>query len=130
MFKAQKYTQFGDIAICYQPDTETVKAASNMKVFQYMAMGSVPVVSRVGDLPVYVRNGAAGAIVPAADHVALGETIIKLLSDNRRRRSIATTGRRLAETDYSWPKIGTMLAGFISGVIISAAPTREEVSHA
>ena len=60
MLAVQNYTQFADIGVCYLPDIRTVRAASNMKVFQYMAMGAVPLVSDVGDLCSYVQDGQAG----------------------------------------------------------------------
>ncbi|HSX32752.1 MAG TPA: glycosyltransferase family 4 protein [Candidatus Saccharimonadales bacterium] len=97
-----KYTQFGDIGVCYQPDVETVRAASNMKVFQYMAMSTVAVVSDVGDLADYVQHGKLGAVVPPDDVPALEKTLIDLLHDDKRRARIAKAGRKLAETTYSW----------------------------
>ncbi len=39
-----KYVQPGDIGYCYMPDGITQKACSNMKVFQYIQFGSVPLV--------------------------------------------------------------------------------------
>ncbi|HXR49957.1 MAG TPA: glycosyltransferase, partial [Verrucomicrobiae bacterium] len=51
----QQAVTFGDIAVCIQPDIPTVQAASNVKVFQYMALASVPVVSEVGDLKQYIE---------------------------------------------------------------------------
>jgi glycosyltransferase involved in cell wall biosynthesis len=52
----------GDIGYNYMPDTPTVRAASNMKVPQYMAKGVVPLVSNMGDLPWMVDDGHAGYI--------------------------------------------------------------------
>ncbi|HKX24645.1 MAG TPA: glycosyltransferase, partial [Candidatus Saccharimonadales bacterium] len=81
MHAIQQHTQFGDIGICYQPDGRTNRAASNMKVFQYMAMGTVPVVSNVGDLRTYVRSGKAGVVVAPGDSTKLAEAITALLLD-------------------------------------------------
>lgn len=98
----QRYVQPGDIAVCYQPNTKTVKAASNMKVFQYMAMSTVPVVSAVGDLPMYVHDGKIGRVVSSESVSALAETFIELLKDGKGRMSIAKRARKAAETEYSW----------------------------
>ncbi|HKU18050.1 MAG TPA: glycosyltransferase [Candidatus Saccharimonadales bacterium] len=116
MLEAQQYTQFADLAVCCQPDTPTVRAASNMKVFQYMAMSTVPVVSDVGDLALYCKNGTAGVVVPADDERALADALTALLLDLAKRARLAHTGRRLAETEYAWATRTQQLDAFIRGM--------------
>ena len=110
---ALPYTQFGDIGICYQPDIKTVRAASNMKVFQYMAMSTVPVVSKVGDLPNYLNNETAGNSVLAGRDDLLTKTITGLLVDTETRRNKALVARNLAETTYSWNALGLLVSDFV-----------------
>lgn len=121
---AQRYTRFADIAVCYQPDTKTVQAASNMKVFQYMAMRTVPLVSDVGDLATYVEHGQAGAVVPADNVTALSTELISLLQNTSRRIQIANRGVELAQTDYSWKQRAAKLDGFIRNVLEGTRRTR------
>jgi glycosyltransferase involved in cell wall biosynthesis len=102
MLAVQNYTQFADIGVCYMPDLRTVRAASNMKVFQYMAMGTVPLVSDVGDLRGYVRDGQAGVVVAPGDVGALARALIQLLFDEEQRVRLAKEAWRLAYSDYSW----------------------------
>lgn len=109
----QKYVQPADVAICYQPDGPTMRAASNMKVFQYMAMSTVPVVSDVGDLASYVDHGRLGAVVPPEDAPHLSSTLIELLKDDKKRSSIATYAREAAETEFSWTKRADKLSQFM-----------------
>jgi len=123
MFTAQKYTQFADLAVCYQPDSRATRAASNMKVFQYMAMGSVPVVSNVGDLRSYIQDGKAGAAVQPGDPQALAQTLAQLLENQTHRTRLARNARRLAETDYAWQTLGAQLELFIR-------PIGQEAVHA
>jgi len=108
-----KYVKPADIAICYQPDTPTVRAASNMKVFQYMAMGSVPVVSDVGDLSTYVDHGRRGAVVSPDDVDQLAKTLVTLLKDEKTRITLAKRARRAAETEYSWIEHARKLTHFM-----------------
>jgi glycosyltransferase involved in cell wall biosynthesis len=114
MRDAIKYTHFGDLAVCYQPDIATVRAASNMKVFQYMAMSTVPVVSDVGDLPLYLHNESAGLVVAPSNPSALASGLISLIKDPDRRTKLALTARSLAETTYSWETLTTGLEAFIT----------------
>lgn len=102
MLDVQRYTQYADVAICYQPDTITVRAASNMKVFQYMAMRSAVVVSDVGDLHTYARDGRAGVVVEPSHPKLLAKAIVGLLQDDAKRMALADAGYKLARGEYTW----------------------------
>ncbi len=114
MLAVQAHTHFADLGVCYQPDTQTVRAASNMKVFQYMAMHTVPVVSDVGDLRQYVRDGNAGVAVKPDDAAELAHVLIELLRDDARRIALAHEASRLARSEYSWQARAEHVATFIS----------------
>lgn len=111
------YARFADIALCTQPDMPTVRAASNMKVFQYMSVASVPVVSDVGDLGSYVAGDGqepAGAVVPADDEQALASVLIHLLTHPDERAKMALAARKRAETTYALPVLARRLQAFIT----------------
>ena len=114
MLAVQNYVQFADIGVCYMPDTLTVRAASNMKVFQYLAMGTVPLVSNVGDLHIYVQDGQAGVVVTPGNGTALARALIELLRDEDHRLRLADIGRRLACRDYAWQARGKVLIAFLN----------------
>ncbi len=117
----RKYIQFADIATCVQPDIPTVRAASNIKVFQYMALGTVPVVSDVGDLAAYVDAGSAQAVGEAVkpdDPRALAATLIRLLADTKHRNTMAINAHKRAESLYSWSHlVETALQPFLSTLV-------------
>jgi len=113
MLAVQNYAQFADIGVCYLPDLRTVRAASNMKVFQYMAMGTVPLVSDVGDLHSYLQDGQAGVVVPPGNVAALEHALVELLQDEERRVRLAKEAWRLAAGDHSWQARAEALARFL-----------------
>ena len=121
MLAVQNYTQFADIGVCYLPDIRTVRAASNMKVFQYMAMGTVPLVSDVGDLHSYVQDGQAGVVVGPGNVEALTSSLIELLQDEERRVRMAKEAWRLAGGDHSWQIRAEALATFLSETSVSVS---------
>jgi glycosyltransferase involved in cell wall biosynthesis len=116
MTSVQAHTRFADVGVCYQRDTPTVRAASNMKVFQYMAMRTVPVVSDVGDLRHYVQDGKAGVVVKPGDPQALARAVIALLKDDKRRVLLANRAWKLAQTEYSWKARADQVAEFIMSI--------------
>jgi glycosyltransferase involved in cell wall biosynthesis len=91
----------GDIGYSYMPSDATTKAASNMKVPQYMARGVVPIVSNVGDLPLTVDFGNAGYVAKADDIRALERTLIAALADDDRLKK-AARARAIAREKLSW----------------------------
>jgi glycosyltransferase involved in cell wall biosynthesis len=122
MLTVQNYTQFADIGVCYLPDIRTVRAASNMKVFQYMAMGTVPLVSDVGDLHSYLEDGQAGVVVAPGNVKALTSALIELLQDEDRRVRMAKEAWRLASGDHSWQTRAEALSTFLSETcVVSSA---------
>jgi glycosyltransferase involved in cell wall biosynthesis len=114
MLAVQNYTQFADIGVCYLPDVPAARSASNMKVFQYMAMGTVPVVSDVGDLRHYVRDGQAGLVVPWGNVGELARALIKLLQDEAGRVRMGKEACRLASSEYSWQTRAETLDKFLA----------------
>lgn len=124
MLAVQNYTQFADVGVCYLPDTRTVRAASNMKVFQYMAMATVPVVSDVGDLRTYVQDGQAGVVVPPGDVPALAGTLVELLQDDGARVRMAKEAWRLAGDEHSWQTRATTLEAFLRETVLTARSRR------
>ncbi len=117
MFDAPRYAHFADLALCVQPDVRTVRAASNMKVFQYMAMGLVPVVSNVGDLPYYVNEGAAGVVVAPDNAQMLAAACVQYLQDDRKRTELAKVARARVESLYSWHRLANELDVFLSAQV-------------
>jgi glycosyltransferase involved in cell wall biosynthesis len=130
------HIRFADIGVCTQPDNITVKAASNLKVFLYMAFGTVPLVSRVGDLPIYVggnnENQAVGEIVQADDINELSQTLVNLLLSPNKRQAFASKARARAEKTYAWDKLAVKLDNFLKAQLDEERLTNynDEVSHA
>ena len=111
--KAVKYFEYGDIGYAYKPNTDSVKAASLMKVSQYMAMGVVPLVSDVGDLGTYVKDGEAGYICKPDDSRALANMLIRAIGDDNERLLKAEAASIRALEAYDWKKLATSVDKFL-----------------
>jgi glycosyltransferase involved in cell wall biosynthesis len=104
-----QYAAAGDIALCIMPDERTTAACSNQKVFQYEALELACIVSRVGDLPLYVDEGEAGVIVDAADTAGLSKALVALLKDDKKRIAMSKRGREIATSRYTWSALADQL---------------------
>jgi glycosyltransferase involved in cell wall biosynthesis len=68
------------------------------------AAGKPVVAFKTCALPEVVEDGVTGLLAPARDSAALGEAIVRLLSDSELRRSMGRKGRLRAERMFSWEK--------------------------
>ena len=64
--------------------------------------GKPVVVTNVGSLPEYVRNGRTGYVVPARDPDALAARIVDLLKNGEARREMGEAAFRMASEKLSW----------------------------
>lgn len=89
--------RFDVLLLTYPPDAPCY--FSPLKLLEAMAVGAVPVVPALGDLPCVVRDGVDGLLYPADDLVAAVERVAALAADPRLRRrlsenAVATARRR------------------------------------
>lgn len=110
---AQQRLHAGDIGYSYMPYEDTTRAASNMKVPQYMARGVVPLVSDVGDLPIVVDRGRSGYICATSGASALSDCLMEALGDQGRMQK-AGHARHFALEELNW---NTLANGFIRWII-------------
>ena len=69
-----------------------------------MAAGTAVIASDVGGIKDIVRDFETGLLVPQKDSRAIVEKTLLLIDDQKLRKQLAVTGRRLAESEYSWEK--------------------------
>lgn len=79
-----------------------------LKLNTYMSAGIPFVTTAVGDLGAFVQRypvGLASEVTPGA----LAEQTLVLLQDAARGAAMGAAGRRLAETELSWPSVTTIV---------------------
>jgi glycosyltransferase involved in cell wall biosynthesis len=103
--EAKPLLHAGDIGYNYMPNEVTTRAASNMKVPQYMARGVVPLVSDIGDLAVTVDHGEAGYIAQPDDLESLKNTILAALEDTDRMKK-SKYATLLVSKKINWNRLG------------------------
>lgn len=83
---------------CFQK-MNYISAASNIKVFEYMASGIPVVVSATGDLPHYIEFGKAGVI---ANVDSLSNSLLDLLTNDKKRKRLGEHARRYVTDNFDW----------------------------
>jgi len=71
-----------------------------------------------------VATPETSVLVPPGDADALAEALAELLEDEERRVALGAAGRRLAEAEYGWERIGSRMIEIYSGLVGAPAADR------
>jgi glycosyltransferase involved in cell wall biosynthesis len=87
-------------------DTPNYRHSMPTKVVEYMAHG-LPVVTTPNPMAQGLvtgrPEGPSGLVVPFGDVPAAAEAVLRLRRDEELRRSLASTGHRIARASFHWP---------------------------
>jgi glycosyltransferase involved in cell wall biosynthesis len=98
---------YRDAHVCVVPSVCDEPGA--VPVFEARAMGCPLIATRSGGTPEVVVDERTGLLVERGNASALAEAILRLLSDEELRESIAEAGREQIMKFYSWDKCATKL---------------------
>jgi glycosyltransferase involved in cell wall biosynthesis len=100
---------------------------SPLKVLEYMAAGTCPVASDVGDARQTLGGGQRGVLVPPADAGALACAIQTLASDREHARLLGRRAREWVRTHRSWSRnAARALAALRTPILAGPAGTADE----
>ena len=85
--------------ICIYPSTSCEPFGLTM--LEAMASGKPMIVTRTGGMPEIIKDGVNGFITPIKDFEELASRIVQLLLDNALRERLGSTGRVIAEQQYT-----------------------------
>jgi glycosyltransferase involved in cell wall biosynthesis len=105
---ARSHFHEGDIGYSYMPREKTVKAASNMKISQYMSRGVIPLVSDVNDLSTSPEFERVVYVAKANDLDSLEAVLLRALKD-RAWKDKSKEARLFVLKNLNWD---TLAVGF------------------
>ena len=91
-----RYCSAADVFVC-------PTKADNLPytVLEALAAGTPVVASDVGGIPEMVVSGKNGYVVRVGDVEALGDRVVELLGDDRKREAFSESARQIIASDYS-----------------------------
>jgi len=112
-----KYLSAFDILCCPKIDCEVNRAASPVKVTEYLSMGIPTICSSVGGINELIVDGETGFLVAPGDLESLKNKIEWVLQNRDEAKMIANNGRGNAMDRFTYEKIGINLMQEISKII-------------
>lgn len=79
----------------------TLQEALGTSIIEASAMGKAVVATRIGGIPEVVDDNVTGMLVEPENPRALAAAVIKLLKNEKLRKSMGEAGRKLVEREYS-----------------------------
>ncbi len=74
-------------------------------LLEAMASGKPVIGTKVGGIPMQVKDGQSGFLIDPADEKQLAERIKYLIDNQTEAKEMGAYGRRLAEEEFNWSKI-------------------------
>jgi glycosyltransferase involved in cell wall biosynthesis len=99
------YIAASDIAVSHVPDTPYYSLSSPTKTFEYMAMGKPIVASKILPHTQIISNEVNGILVDYDDPHQYAQTIIHLLTNERKAREIGVQARKDVLIKYNWETV-------------------------
>ncbi|MGB2800298.1 MAG: glycosyltransferase family 4 protein [Dehalococcoidia bacterium] len=86
-------------------------------VLEAMACGRPVVVTRVGGMPVQVRDRHSSFLVDPADEKQLAQMIAYLIDNREQAKEMGAYGRRIAEEEFNWNRIAERILQVYEAVV-------------
>lgn len=92
-----------------------IGGGTRLKIYEALAMGKAVVSTTIGAEGLPLQEGTE--IVRADTPETLAASIVELLRDAARRRSLGAAGRRLMEEQYSWARVAADFEHYCKAVV-------------
>jgi glycosyltransferase involved in cell wall biosynthesis len=96
----------GQGAVCVVP--LRIGSGTRLKIFEAMAMAKAVVSTTIGAEGLPVQHGSEILLADTPD--AFAESVVILLRDNARRKTLGRAARELVESKYSWASVARQFA--------------------
>jgi glycosyltransferase involved in cell wall biosynthesis len=105
-----------DAMVLSRPLKRFALAGLPQKVAEYMALERPVIVTNVGDIPEYVRDGNDGFVVPPDDAAAVARAVERLMDLPDRGAAMGRSARARAEEVFDYRMLGERLLRFLEQV--------------
>ena len=103
-----------EILVVSKPDNERNSGNFPIKIGEYLATGVPVVVTKVGEIPLFIKDGESGFLAAPGSAIAFAEKMQEALNDPEHAKLIGENGRKVAETFFDYRIQAQVMADYIS----------------
>ena len=103
------------ILVVSKPDTEQNSGNFPIKIGEYLATGVPVVVTCVGEIPLFIKDGESGFLAEPGNAVSFAKKMEEALANPDRSKTIGQNGKKIAEKMFDYKIQSAIMADYIAG---------------
>ncbi len=104
-----------EILVVSKPDNEQNSGNFPIKIGEYLATGVPVVVTKVGEIPLYIKDGESGFLAEPSNAAAFAEKMEEALN-NPNAKQIGLNGKKVAEDNFDYKMQAKIMADYITKI--------------
>jgi glycosyltransferase involved in cell wall biosynthesis len=105
-----------EILVVSKPDNEQNSGNFPIKIGEYLATGVPIVVTSVGEIPLFVKDGESGYLAVPGSATSFAQKMQEALSNKEMARAAGKNGKRIATEHFDYKKVATVMADYIAEI--------------
>lgn len=105
-----------EILVVSKPDNEQNSGNFPIKIGEYLATGVPVVVTSVGEIPLFVKDGESGYLAVPGSADSFAKKMEEALSNKEKAKQAGRNGRKIAEENFDYRKVSKIMADYIEEV--------------
>lgn len=105
-----------EILVVSKPDNEQNSGNFPIKIGEYLATGVPVVVTSVGEIPLFIKDGESGYLAVPGSAGSFAEKMEEALDNKDKAKQAGLNGRKIAEENFDYKKVSKIMADYIEEV--------------
>ncbi len=105
-----------EILAVSKPDNEQNSGNFPIKIGEYLATGVPIVVTKVGEIPLFVKDGESGYLAEPGSAEAFAKKMDEALSNKEKANATGRNGKKVAQENFDYKKVASVMADYIAKV--------------
>ncbi len=105
-----------EILVVSKPDNEQNSGNFPIKIGEYLATGVPVVVTSVGEIPLFIKDGESGYLAVPGSAGSFAKKMEEALHNKDKAKQAGLNGRKIAEENFDYKKVSKIMADYIEEV--------------
>lgn len=106
-----------EILVVSKPDNEQNSGNFPIKIGEYLATGIPVVVTKVGEIPRFIKDGESGFLAEPGSADSFAKKMEEALANKERSTAIGKKGKQVAEENFDYKKVARTMATCIQQAV-------------